>query len=171
MEKRLNKKIELYITEFKDSIRIKLLNSGFENKSKLNELIEFIYEYDRLTLNKEDFVKRKRVKNSIPSTNRCNARRANGEQCTRRRKADCEFCGTHFKGTPHGLMISNNVQEIQTQKVDVFAEEINGIVYYIDNYFNVYKTQDILMNKENPEIISNYEKVDGKYVIPEFGLV
>ena len=53
-------------------------------------------------LSKEDFQKRKRVKNVVPQFERCGAKRANGEQCTRRKKDDSCFCGTHVKGTPHG---------------------------------------------------------------------
>jgi hypothetical protein len=57
------------------------------------------------------------------------------------------------------------------QKKQVFAEDINGIVYYIDNISNVYKTEDILQEKQNPEIIAQYVKDNGRYSIPEFGLV
>lgn len=172
MEKKLNKKIEQYITSFKDSIRNKVIECNFEDKSKINELLEYLYDFERLTLLKDDFTKRKRVKNSIPSVNRCNARRANGEQCTRRRRADCEFCGTHYKGTPHGLILFNGeTQENLTQKIEVFAEEIKGIVYYVDKYSNVYKTDDILNNIENPEIIAKYVNTNGVYTIPQFGLV
>ena len=53
----------------------------------------------------------------------------------------------------------------------VFAEEIKGIVYYIDNNYNVYNTEDILSEKINPRIIAKYVKDDNKYTIPEFGLV
>ena len=71
---------------------------------------EYIYEYPRLVICKEDLIKRKRIKNSIPCLNRCSAKRADGDQCTRRRKDGCDFCGTHAKGTPHGL-ISNQLFE------------------------------------------------------------
>ena len=108
MEKRLNKKIEVYVTTFKDDIRNKITSLEFENKEKMNELIEFVYEYERFVLIKDDLNKRKRVKNSIPCLNRCSAKRANGEQCTRRRKENCEFCGTHAKGTPNGLVTNND---------------------------------------------------------------
>ena len=49
-------------------------------------------------------MKRKRVKNVVHLSDRCCAKRANGEQCTRRRKdTTTEYCGTHLKGTPHGI--------------------------------------------------------------------
>jgi hypothetical protein len=171
MEKRLNKVIENYVTTFKDDIKNKLTQVNFENKEKVNDLLEFVYDYNRLALTKDDFVKRKRIKNTIPTLNRCSAKRANGEQCTRRRKSDCEFCGTHSKGTPHGLVNGGENLENTNEKVEVFAQDIKGIVYYLDKYNNVYRTEDILSEKENPEIISKCVKINGKYTIPEFGLV
>ena len=153
-------------------MRNKIIECNFEDKAKINELLEYLYDYERLILLKDDFIKRKRVKNSIPITNRCCACRADGEQCTRRRRSDCEFCGTHFKGAPHGLILSNKkIQEEVNQKIEVYAEERKGIVYYIDKYSNVYKTDEILNNKENPQIIAKYVLVNGVYTIPEFGLV
>jgi hypothetical protein len=171
MEKRINKKIETYVTEFKDNVRQKITDLTFEEKSKVNELLEFVYDYERLSLIKDDLVKRKRIKNTIPVNNRCNAKRANGEQCTRRRKDKCEYCGTHAKGTPHGFVQINECSETSIQKMEVVAEEIFGIVYYIDKHNNVYKTEDILEGKQNPAIIAKYTKNNGVYAIPELGLV
>ena len=171
MEKRLNKRIETYIISFKDEIKDKLVQLDFEDKSKVAEMLEFVYDYDRLCLTKDDFIKRKRVKNSIPILNRCNAKRANNEQCTRRRKNGFEFCGTHSKGTPHGLIQSGTTIENVMQKVVVFAEDIKGIVYYIDKYDNVYRTEDILEGKSNPQIVAKVHKNGDTYTIPEFGLV
>ena len=171
MESKLNKMIETYMVEFKDQIRNKAIQLDFAEKEKINELVEFVYEYNRLVLTKDDFVKRKRVKNSIPCTYRCVAKRADGDQCTRRKKKDCEFCGTHSKGTPHGLICNESATHNANEKIEVVAEDIKGIVYYIDKHGNVYKTEDILLGKENPQIIASYVVQYGKYTIPEFGLV
>ena len=167
MEKRLNKKIEEYVTNFKDEIRKKITEINFEDKRKIAEMVEFVYDYNRLTLQRDDFIKRKRVKNSIPVLNRCIAKRANGEQCTRRRKVECEFCGTHSKGTPHGLITNTLSIEDTIQKLDVFAEDVNGIIYYIDKFNNVYKTEDILEGKSNPLIIAKCVKTNGVCTIPD----
>lgn len=171
MEKRINKKVETYITILKDSIRNKINELSIDDKPKINELIEFVYDYERLTIQKDDLNKRKRIKNSIPSSNRCSAKRANNEQCTRRRKDNSEFCGTHCKGTPNGMINEKLCGESLLQKVEVFAEDINGIVYYLDKFNNVYKTEDILENKEDPLIVAQYLVVDNRYTIPELGLV
>lgn len=173
MEKRINKKIETYVTSFKDDVRkkITLLDFDESTKSKVNELLEYVYDYERLVMAKDDLIKRKRIKNSIPSLNRCNAKRANGEQCTRRRKDKCEFCGTHVKGTPHGLAQTTEISENIMHSVEVVAEEIYGIVYYIDKNNNVYKTEDVLEGKQNPAIIAKAVKQGSSYSIPELGLV
>jgi hypothetical protein len=174
MEKRVNTRIQQYLSKFKDDIRGKIVELGFDKSTEVNELLEHIYEYDRLVLEKDDFIKRKRVQNAIPSSNRCNAKRANGVQCTRRRKPDCEFCGTHFKGTPHGLIndeSATNGENGITHKLEVVAKDIKGIVYYIDKYNNVYKTEDILHGVNNPAIIAKCVKQNNEYTIPEFGLV
>ena len=164
MEKRINKKIETYVSKFKDDVRQQLMNIDVES-SKLLPALEFIYEYSRLTINKEDLIKRKRIKNSIPSSNRCNAKRADGDHGTRRRKDNCEYCGTHVKGTPHGLICSEISDSNQEKKMDVFAEEINGIVYFLDKFNNIYNTEDIMKKIVNPRIIGRYRLIDNKYMI------
>jgi hypothetical protein len=35
-------------------------------------------------------------------------------------------------------------------------EEVNGIVYYIDNYNNVYNTEDIMQNVMEPKVVGKY---------------
>lgn len=161
MEKRVNKTIETYVVNFKNDVRKKIDELEIENKEKVNELLEYIYDYQRLSMSKDDFIKRKRIQNSIPVSNRCNAKRANNEQCTRRRKNGSEYCGTHTKGTPNGFLQSGVNGNVNTHKLEVVAQEIEGIVYYIDKFSNIYQTEDILNEKENPKIIAKYEEKDG----------
>lgn len=170
MEKRVNKKIDTYLIEFKESICKKIMSIDFENKTKANELIEYIYEYEKFSLQKDDLNKRKRVKNLIPVDNRCNAKRANGEQCTRRRKDNCEFCGTHSKGTPNGMVKCSHTSDDIMKRVELVAKEFNGLVYYIDDSNNVYNTEDVISDKQNPSVIAKYVVTDNKYTIPNLGL-
>lgn len=171
MEKRVNNKIETYVVNFKQELANKIKCVNFDDQSLQSDLLEYIFDYERLCLTKEDFVKRKRIKNAIPTLNRCSAKRANGEQCTRRRKDNCNFCGTHEKGRPHGLINQDSKPNDEIRNIEVRAQEIMGIVYYIDNYNNVYKTEDILSEKKNPEVIGRYEESNGNYTIPSLGLV
>ena len=170
MERRLNKKVESYITTFKDSIREKTTQMGIAKNEQVNQLLQYIYDYDRLSFNKEDFQKRKRVKNFVPIFDRCCAKRASNEQCTRRKKDGCEYCGTHLKGTPHGIVDSQDEPKNTTQKIEVFAQDIQGIIYYIDKNNNVYQAEDIISNKINPKIIAKYIKEGENYSIPEFNI-
>lgn len=156
MEKRINKKIEVYTTAFKEKILERSSQLGIKD-DQLNSLMQYIYDYERLSLNKDDFLKRKRVKNVVPYFDRCCAKRASSEQCTRRKKEGCEYCGTHMKGTPHGL-VENEENKQTTQKIEVWAQEILGIVYYIDKFGSVYQAEDIVNNKINPRVIAQYVK-------------
>jgi len=167
MERRINKRIDSYITAFKDSIRDKANSLGIQGEQN-NHLLQYIYDYDRLALTKEDFLKRKRVKNIVPYCDRCSAKRANGEQCTRRKKEEDEYCGTHMKGTPHGMVDLQEENKQTMQKIEVWAQDIQGIIYYIDKMMNVYQAEDIVSNKQNPKIIAKYVKIGETYTIPEF---
>jgi len=170
MEKRLNKKIDNYILSFKENIREKTSQLGLNKDDRINSLIQYIYDYERFALTKEDLQKRKRVKNYVPICDRCCANRASAEQCTRRKKGDSDYCGTHMKGTPHGIVNNDNESKPNTHKIEVFAKDIHGIIYYLDNFNNVYQTEDIINSKQNPKIIAKYEKRGDIYNIPEFGI-
>lgn len=174
MERRLVKKVDEHTVGFKNNIkswfatnRIVCKEDGHEDKT--SELMKFIYDYPGIQFSKEDFQKRKRVKNVVPYYERCIAKRANSEQCTRRKKGDCQYCGTHLKGAPHGVISIEDNSPPQLKKVEVWVEEIKGIHYYIDEDKNVYSHEDIMLNKTSPSVISKWEKSDeGIYYIPEY---
>ena len=167
MEKRINQKTRTYLQQFKNDIQGALteLNNNGLRQDDVNSLLQFIYDYQPLEFNKTDFQKRKRVKNVVPYFERCCALRANGERCTRRKKNSDKFCGTHIKGIPHGEI--NQIEKTPTHtKKTVWAQDIKGIIYYIDDSENVYYPQDVLNNIENPKIIAKYIINDGEYSIP-----
>jgi len=163
MDKRLTLKLTTYVCKFKDDIKAELLKMEFD-KDKMSELLNYLYEYEQMPINKADFLKRKRVKNAIPNKNRCNAKKAGGDQCTRRRKDNCLYCGTHIKGAPHGE-VTEIVENNNKKTIDINAIHINGIIYYIDNTENVYKMEDILSDAENPMVIGSYKTVNNDIVV------
>ena len=167
MEKKVNKLVESYMLEFKNSIKSYIQINTQENVFNTNKLCQFIYDYEIMKLTKEDLQKRRRVKNFVPVYERCCAKRASDEQCTRRKKDGYNYCGTHMKGTPHGIF-DNTAVTVTKQKVDVWAQDIKGIIYYIDKNGNVYQTEEIVSNKENPKIIAKYIKENDIYSIPDF---
>jgi hypothetical protein len=173
MENRLKKKVEEYILELKENLKDRIINSSLKDTSECNEIVKYIYDYERLSIDHIDFVKRKRSKNVVPLFERCGALRANNEQCTRRKKKTHDFCGTHLKGSPNGIVNmqnneNNNHNHNNKTSVGIWTQEIKGILYYIDNNNNVYSMNDIMSNKENPRVIASYEKNGEEYNIPYF---
>lgn len=163
MEKRLAEKIDEYVGSLKNAFTQKINELGVSESEK-KELCNYINTYEDFQVEKSDFQKRKRSQNTVPSFLRCLSKRSDGEQCSRRKKEGCEFCGTHSKGSPHG----NFVENVVMKKVEVWVQEICGILYYIDKEMNIYKTEDIINNKPNPAVIAKYEKNGEIYSIREF---
>jgi hypothetical protein len=158
------------VTNFKERIMERMRQGD-----AYNDIIQFIHEYSFPELVEEDYTKRKRIKNVIPFHEKCIAKRANGEQCSRRKKKGTEFCGTHSKACPHGV-ISLSTSEGATEtkpsvvkkQVEVWLEDINGIMYWINATGTVYHPDDIRNNVENPRVIAHYEvSEDDVYKITE----
>ena len=181
MDRRINARIDTHMIAFKqqiaaqfEEVRQKHAHAIAETPQLMDmhrdfaHIMNFIYEADKLKLSKDDFVKRKRVKNAVPVFDRCHAKRANGEQCTRRKKEGCLCCGTHTKGTPHGMFDGLDTP-VTNVKVETWVQDIKGIMYHIDNKGNVYDPEDIVANKMNPNVIAKYAKnASGVYSIPTF---
>ena len=193
MERRIGTKIDSYTIVFKDEVASKLrdLNAAVatvsntkhnaaDNKDKnqqvdglFKQIISFVYDYEKLKLTKEDFMKRKRVKNIVPAQHRCHAKRANGEQCTRKKKMGCDYCGTHTKGVPSSIMDdaengSSTAIKVSQQNVNVWVQNIKGIEYFIDSKNNVYKHEDVIDNTANPQIIAKCSKNESGLYSIEF---
>jgi len=168
MEKRLTKKAEGYSDEVKESILSKMMElkpilDNDMQRQHFDDVIKCINSIKPLKIVKEDLLKRKRTRNNVSLSDRCCACRANGEQCSRRKKDGNDFCGTHIKGTPHGV-IEQDVMSNTLHK-EVWGEDIGGIIQYIDKDNNIYKHEDIMNNVVNPSIIGKCTLVDGKYSI------
>jgi hypothetical protein len=159
MENRINRLVETYFIDFKDDMRNLINNTDINNDNKTT-LLEFLYNYEKLEITKENITKRKRVKNVLPVNDRCVACRANGEQCTRRRKDTHEYCGTHVKNRPYGV-ITNVSNSQNTVSVTLRIEEVNGIVYHVDDLNNVYDNEDIIKKANMPTIIGKFSSVTG----------
>ena len=185
MERRITGKIDTYIIGFKDALSSKIREAGTAASAAASDacthghgnddataiidqlckqLTLYVYQYEKLKLTKEDFMKRKRVKNTVAVEQRCLAKRANGEQCTRKKKEGCDYCGTHTKGTPCSIMDDQNDsgdnQKLNQQSVNIWVQNIKGIEYFIDGSKNVYKHEDVINNSTNPRIIAKYAKND-----------
>lgn len=158
IEHRINKKIGKSFLNLKDELEIKIEqitqmvgNMDLNVKTELDNLKDILNEGKIEKITQEDLLKRKRVKNFVPYFDRCIGKKSNGEQCTRKRRPNSKLCGTHEKGVPHGVY---DVSSCVVRKVNVYACEIKGIVYYLDDDGNVYDTNDVHNNVKNPRIIA-----------------
>lgn len=169
MENRISKKVDIHITSFKEDIKewFEKNSSDVCGECSKSDFLKFIFDYDAISLSKDDFSKRKRNKNVVAVSLRCCAQRANGEQCTRRKKEGEEYCGTHIKGTPYGV-VNTDTAEVQPTKKEICVKEINGISYFVDNNNKIYDHGEILNNKTNPTIIGEYKVNNERYEIVKF---
>lgn len=177
MENKINSKIDNYQLNFKNAIKEWMKENNTvvlcNGADKTSEFLQFIYDYSKMSINKEDLQKRTRVKNVVPHCDLCKAKIANGVQCTRRKQSDdTPYCGTHIKGQPYGIETNvENPKQQQTKKIDIWVQEIKGINYYIDSLNNVYKPEDIISNITNPSVIAKWALNDAQnYIIPAFGI-
>lgn len=159
MEKRLNTKVDSYVNAFKRDVADKI-RAGLSE----TDLVAFVMDYHILALDEKDFLKRKRSNNVVPVCEKCLAKRMCGTQCTRRKQGDTDFCGTHIKGTPHGVMEQSQTKS-DLKQIEVFQQEISGIIYYIDTENRVYSVEDVIGGKPNPKVIANYRVTNGAYEI------
>jgi hypothetical protein len=165
MQNRINEKCQENWLFFKRRLEEISLN-GEINKQ---DLINFVNNYEFPLLTKEDLEKKKKEKISLPANCRCIAKKSSEEQCTRRKKKSCDFCGLHEEKQPFGVIAQ--ADRPTTQQINVWVQDIKGILYHIDNNGNVYKQEDVMSNKVNPKIIAKYVlSEDGVYNIPELGI-
>jgi hypothetical protein len=156
MEKNIIAKINKNSSELKknmiDWIKKNNVNiSDDTGRDKTNEFIEHISDFPTIQLTKDDFKRRTRIKTVIPNYERCCALRLNGDRCTRKKKDKEEFCGTHLKGKPYGII--EETQALEKNKTAIWVEDIGGIHQYIDADGNIYSTEDILQSVKHPRII------------------
>lgn len=104
-------------------------------------------------------IKKKRKSKKGDTDILCLARKADGQQCTRRKKDHNDFCGKHSNNLKYGriddeVKFSNNDNYINTT-----IENINGVDYLVDNN-NIVYSYDI----DNPVIIGKKNTM-GKLVL------
>lgn len=162
MEKTIRTKVNDHSELMKTNIQNWLQENGatvvFSDQNRTSEFIQYIMDFPNIELNKEDFQKRKRLKNNVPDYNRCIALKCNGERCSRKQKNDLvSFCGTHLKGANYGTT-QQNTSNVKKETIQLWLQEINGISRYIDKNNNIYCMEDILNSVKEPRIIGQYGK-------------
>jgi len=172
-----------YFTQFKEDIQKKVSQLSFQQeKQKIQELLEYMYEYPPYPIESSSQPThpqppKKRVKPPVTQENRCMAKLSNCGQCSRQRLKEGQLCGSHNKVQPYGLVslcpkvLAKHAKEQNMLSHEVFAVEIQGLVFYIDHEGNVFRTEDVLNDIPNPGIIAKYNKTETGYSIPSLGLV
>lgn len=176
MRKHLKNKLDKYMNAFKrDVIEWVVKNQGSDNDNSnhivmndmnMTNFTQFVNNYESFN---DVTVPVKKTQTGVGI---CNARRADGEQCTRRIQCKngtntqgLKFCGTHSKGVPYGE-IENQVVQPVFRRSYVYVENINGIGYYVDDKDNIYKSEDVYRNTNDPQIIATRIKLpSGEYDI------
>ena len=170
MERNIRVKVNHYLDDFRENIQQWMSTNQaamtLDGQNKNLEFLQYINDFPYIEFSKEDFQKRKRVKNNVPDYNRCIALKCNGERCSRKQKdSSTNFCGTHMKGSPYGTIEEQSIAPKQ-QKVQLWLEDINGISRYIDKEHNIYSSEDIIRSSSNPRIIATYTiDEEGHYTI------
>jgi hypothetical protein len=78
---------------------------------------------------------------------RCHAKRPNGEQCSRKRQAENNYCGTHLK--QYSALESDDKESPNLEiKTEVWLESINGIMFYVDKENKIYRVEDVQSGNE-----------------------
>jgi hypothetical protein len=179
-----------YFVQFKENIQKKVVELSFQQeKDKIQELLEYVYEYSSYPFelpspasntthpSTKPHTPKKRVKPPVTQENRCRAKLSNGGQCSRQRLKEGQLCGSHHKVQPYGLVtvcsttFSKNNKEQELNSHEVFAVEIQGLVYYVDHVGNVFHTEDVMNDVPNPAIIAQYVKTPTGYSIPSLALM
>ena len=77
-----------------------------------------------------------------------------------------------MKGCPHGNIETNKESDENNKvQIQIWAQDIKGIIYYIDENNNVYEPNDIMKAIENPRRIAHWAiNEEGDYIIPEFNI-
>lgn len=215
MEKLVISHTDQYLTKFKTDFQRKAIELSFTEKDKLSELLEYIFEYEKISF-EGVFVKKTKstaasnttttpsqltkmggaendssivAKNAFSDEERCTAMRKQGDRCTRKKLKGSMYCGTHCskytekmshpqggeQGHEHTEESSKyknkNDSKVKPNSLEVIAYEIQGIIYYIDKNLNVYNTEDIFKNINNPRIIAKAVQLSQNlFSIPTLGL-
>jgi hypothetical protein len=161
MDRFYHQQVDQFVETFKKEVK-----KNFVENSE-TEFNRFVDNYDSFKI-----VSKIKQKTTIPMSLRCVAKRLNCDQCTRRRNKISAFCGTHFKSRPFGVFdVVLLADEDIVHLISVFTQEIQGIIYHLDENLNVYDTGDILNDVRDPKILTKAVLIDGIYTIPAFGLL
>ena len=152
----------LHLDTFRTEV-IKCLDaiSNEKNTSKRNEIIM----ETRVFVNNYANAPPPTPRELPPPNERCTAIRAGGQQCTRRRKENTTFCGTHIR-YGQAKCSSNNVFSLSTTQTEDdkpanvgstrtlhAVVSSSGIPQFVDDGSNIWCAEDVCSEHINPRKI------------------
>lgn len=127
--------------------QMKKILLDISNKYDINKEELYINYLNSDILKNSSYLKKTRKKKNS-TTNLlclCMARKQDGNQCTRRRKDNLEFCGKHTNNKKYGRIddYSNIIDKLaEDNYIMTWIEEFNGKEYLVDSN-NIVYTKDV----------------------------
>ena len=154
----------LLVRGFNSNLEIILKTICDKNPSMEQSFSQLLEEHCLSKIEIEDMSsskRKKRKKNKIlDSQELCMAKKADGMQCTRRRKEQCEYCGKHVNNLKFGRIDDEVKYQDKEKYIKTKHDKINGEDYLVDDNNFVYN-----FDKNNPKLVG--KKVDGELVVIE----
>jgi len=121
------------------SHELKNILTSIADEYKIDKQVLFLKYLKTDSLNK---LKKKKNKTHVDASKLCMARKQDGNQCTRRKKDDNNFCGKHIKNRKFGTIDDNSsiIQKFANDDniIMTCVEIFNGIKYLVDDNNIVY---------------------------------
>tara|TARA_B110000879_G_C10969103_1_gene430700 strand:- start:42 stop:605 length:564 start_codon:yes stop_codon:yes gene_type:complete len=143
----------------------KRLEAVFKDLCKTHDNLDYqtlVKQYCKTT------TKKKYKKNVVDKCLLCMAKKADGLQCTRRRKVKdingniitppIEYCGKHIKSIKYGRIDDDEKFKDTSRYIKTVRENIDGEYYLVDEKDRVYS-----YNKEHPLLLG--KKVNNKLIL------
>lgn len=145
--------MSVYNSKLKEVLKDLSLTYSIKDNGKKNITLDELYEkycLNDLVLEEVTAPKKKRRKKNkqLEKTELCMAKKADGCQCTRRRKDGNEYCGKHMGNLKFGRIDDEEKYANNDQYIKTMHEKIGGNDYLVDSNNIVYT-----FDKTNPTII------------------
>jgi hypothetical protein len=98
----------LVIVNLKSRLKF-ILNEMCEEYNLPQSTVFDKYLSDEIVLIDTQVTKKK--KKRTPTVELCKALVQNGNQCSRRKKDECDFCGSHISNRPFGVVVEEDIEE------------------------------------------------------------
>lgn len=160
VESTVNYKVQSYISQMKFDIQRHIMGLHFVHEpEKINQLVEYILGYDRIELNSNDFLCSPAKKPRTTPSSRVSKKKKDSVISAMPMNNDlADFFSTDAEVLP-----------VAPSTIELVAQDISGITFFIDSFGNVYNTEQVMNKLPNPQIVAHYTcDKEGKYNIDSY---